>query len=408
MNSYPSIRLLAVAFTLLLGSCKKEGFADLSTTPDAPDPEHTLGPALHYPSGGIFTAKTMIADLNGDGRQDVATYEAGGYGSRVLVYPQNTAGQLDPYLTLFAENIRGAATGDVNGDGRDDLVLSCISGSATTGYLGRIIVWYQGAGGAWTDSLHRTVSSNNTGGVAVGDINADGRADVAVMSEWTVAPGLGNMSLFLQQANGELGDEQLYSDLPVSFTGDIQVADMNSDGLNDLVFQSGMLELSIWKQLGTGGFAALQEAYPVQTSYWPSFSAFDVGDLNDDGRQDVVVLDPGNSGITNLYFQNDGGGLDHATVTGLPGPLDGVEIGDINSDGLNDIAGESSGSVVVIRQSASHAFTTWTTYPFQTQSVGGTLVSQALSLGDVTGDGHLDAVVGWMNEGIWVLPSTYE
>jgi hypothetical protein len=59
---------------------------------------------------------------------------------------------------------------------------------------------------------------------------------------------------------------------------------------------------------------------------------------------------------------------------------------------------------MVLRQSATHTFQNFQTYYFPTLSEGGTVIHQAMSIGDVTGDGLPDIVASWSDEGIFVLP----
>jgi hypothetical protein len=64
---------------------------------------------------------------------------------------------------------------------------------------------------------------------------------------------------------------------------------MDSDGRNDLVFQSGDLDFTVIKQLSNGTLSMTPEVYTI-TSSAPSFDAFTVGDANSDGKNDVVVV----------------------------------------------------------------------------------------------------------------------
>ncbi len=84
---------------------------------------------------------------------------------------------------------------------------------------------------------------------------------------------------------------------------------------------------------------------------------------------------------------------------------DEVHIADLDGDGLSELILLSYGNTVqILYQSPDHSFSGPLTYSLPTQSEGGTFVHQALSVGDVTGDGLPDIVSSWSNEGIFVLP----
>jgi hypothetical protein len=153
-----------------------------------------------------------------------------------------------------------------------------------------------------------------------------------------------------------------------------------------------------------GVLSGTPDYYSVQTSYWPQIYTFEVGDLNGDGRIDVLTTDPGNNGYLNIFFQNTSGTLDPPMlVTVFIGPLYGIEIVDVTGDGLNDIAGDISGTVYVFRQKADHSFGDPVAYTFPTTSFGGSQEYDALSFGDVTGDGIPDAVVTWWGDKLFVV-----
>jgi hypothetical protein len=364
------------------------------------------GPERHYTSNGIRLGKTLVGDLNGDGLNDVAAEEAEG-GGRILLYYQNQAGGLDAPIPLTATNlgISKIAIGDLNHDGRQDLAVSGSAINALSGFLGRVLIYYQNpATGGLLPPVEDTIASNSTGDLAIGDLNHDGYDDLLVTAEWMVAT-TGRLSIRYQQAGGTLGPEVVYDSVLVDFTGEVHIADVTGDGLKDIILQDSLLDLAVVSQNANGTLSITPAHHTVQTSYWPRFDAFAVGDFNGDGRTDIVVDDPGNSGTLNFFTQSPGGALTRTLSAPLGiGPF-GLEIADINRDGLNDILGDNSATISVFYQTPAHAFPTATPYFFQTLSSGGSLEHQSLAIGDVTGDGRPDVVVTWLDEGLWVLPT---
>jgi hypothetical protein len=244
--------------------------------------------------------------------------------------------------------------------------------------------------------------------VAVADLNADSLPDIVSVGAGSGSNGV--VSMFFQGAVGALGSEVTYTSVPFTANGaygEVHVADMNNDGLNDIVLQSGPLQLAVIKQVSAGTFSGTPDYYTVTTSYWPWFSSFRLGDLNGDGLIDVVASDPGNSGYLNIFLQNGAGAL---TGPMLPTPgyvgSSEVDIADLNGDGLNDLIVLSDGfTVQIFYQAADHSFGDSVTYFLPTATTGGTSVHQALSVGDVTGDGLADIVASWWGDSaIYVLP----
>lgn len=348
---------------------------------------------------------SALGDLNGDGRNDVVVMESNG-GSRILVYYQNSAGTLDaPQVITTTLSLRGIAIRDVNNDGLADLVVSGNSTTASSGWLGRVVVYRQNPTTHTFDSPQEyTLSTNTAGALAIADLNSDGLPDIVVSSAGSSGNGL--ISFLFQGTGGSLGTEYVYTAVPIVAGGEIHVADMNSDGRNDIVVQSGYKQLAVIKQLSPGIFSTTPDFYTVTTSYWPYFSSFALGDLNGDGRVDIAVADPGNSGNVNMFLQNSTGTLSGPSLLQFSFNVqDEVKIADMDGDGLNDIIILSYGNVVqILLQPSTHIFKNVQTFSLPTLSEGGTVVHQAMSIGDVTGDGLPDVVASWSNEGVFVLP----
>lgn len=369
-----------------------------------------FAPGVNYPASipSYYLwalGNTAIGDLNGDGRNDVAVLEGTGYGPHIFIYFQKADHTLGaPQVITTDLNLTGIAIADVNNDGLAELI---VSGNLTSGAspLGRIYVYKQDpVTHALGAPQQYTISTDYVNGLAVADINDDGLPDVVTSGTGTGSNGV--VSFLFQAGSGALGPEVTYASVPVMAGGELHVADMNNDGLNDVVLQSGWKQLAVIKQASPGTFGTTPDYYAVQTSYWPNFISFALGDLNGDGRADIAVADPGNSGYLNIFLQTADGQLTGPTLKTVSFNVqDEVHIADMDGDGLNDIILLSYGNTVqVLYQAASHAFASIFTFYLPTASEGGTNVHQAMSIGDVTGDGMPDIVASWSNEGIFVLP----
>ena len=150
-----------------------------------------------------------------------------------------------------------------------------------------------------------------------------------------------------------------------------------------------------------GGQFQAYQAYDVGS--WPAAVA--IGDVTGDGRNDVVMttdsyFDPANDYRVWVFAQTAGGGLaapvSYASGAGTS-DLDSVAIGDITGDGRKDVVVGSSGTgVQVFPQVASGALGSPTLYP--------TANGRQVRLGQLDGDGRLDvAAIGWGTNTVSVL-----
>lgn len=362
--------------------------------------------------------KTIIVDLNGDGRKDIALFTNTTInGNDVVVMYQGSDGTFKTFASynsvadLGLAWVTDIAAGDLNGDGRTDLAVVGRPVSQPFGWGPPLTVLYQTSMGNFGTPIRYDVSPSESAGghLAVGDLNADWRDDVVISG--------GRPTVVLQSSNGSLGTDansvfKVNSNKVLFYDGEVHIADMNSDGYNDLVVQNGSKEIGVLRQTSPGVFSSAIDHYQVVTSYWSSFNTFAVGDVNGDGKADVVTLDPGNNGYLNIFLQNASGTLDAPQLmTITSSPLYGIEIADVNKDGLNDIVGNvvdagipnGIGQVRVFYQKSDHTIQDAAAYTFPTDAGGGSMDYESLSIGDVNGDGWPDAVVAWMGDGIFVL-----
>lgn len=347
--------------------------------------------------------KTLIGDLNGDGKNDVVTFTDRAVNSAdIVVIYQGDSQTFTRAVSANSQELnwsefRDIAIADMNGDGRLDLV---VTGVPDVWYDTPLAIFYQDAAGNLTRPVLLTVPREYGNGMplALGDVNGDGRVDIAL----STAPIL----VMLQKRDGTFGLDATSIAEGSYALGQVTVADMDSDGLNDIVFQAGPKTIGVLKQTARGVFANAPDLYPVTTSYVNSFDAFAVGDLNGDGKNDIAVQDPGNNGLINVFLQNERGKLDAPTfITSTLQPLWGIQISDLDQDGLNDILAPAGDvQVHVFYQNPDHTFRGATVYTYPTHpSSGGIGSPYSLSVGDVNSDGWPDAVLSWGSEGIYVL-----
>ena len=193
----------------------------------------TFNAPVAYAVGGDPQAVT-VADLDGNGLADLAVATTANTVSVLLQTGAGVFASAVDYTTGVQPVAIKAA--DLNGDGKLDLLTANYGAALSPGTQG-LSVLIQGAPGTFAAPVHYA-TDYRASGLAVGDLNGDGRPDVAVACAGL--PGYpGAVSVFLQNAAtpGAL--------LPaVNYTGawgpmGVAIADMDGDGHPDLVLADG-------------------------------------------------------------------------------------------------------------------------------------------------------------------------
>jgi hypothetical protein len=233
------------------------------------------------------------------------------------------------------------------------------------------------------------------------DFNADGLPDLAILS--TAADS--EVALLLGTPGGgyQLGT-------PIPTCADpmaIRAADLNADGAMDLVVACWAATNSV-QLLVNDGAAGFDAATPVDTTYAWSIAT---GDFNGDGRVDLAVGSR-NSTALRVFLQEPAGTYGAAITTALGAYAVGVEAHDLNLDGTDE---------VLLAHAVTEPVAGTVLRAFTYDMTGGTFVDldaaaptdlltdpHGLALGDVTGNGAIDAVVGpnGVSGSVVVFPGT--
>jgi hypothetical protein len=175
---------------------------------------------------------------------------------------------------------------DVGDVNHDGLTEIIVMSNANIGVL------YQGAFGA--PVYHHLGVHEPTQGVAIGDINGDNLQDIVVTYGGNQPHS--KIGVFLQNGTGTLQPAVSHDsyDIPEP----VVIADVNSDGKKDIVVAHGGYALGVYLQ-GTGGTLMSEELYLIPASHHKP-QGLAVGDINGDGLNDVVIADY-NYGLVVLY-----------------------------------------------------------------------------------------------------------
>ncbi len=279
------------------------------------------------------------------------------------------------------------AVADLNGDGKQDLVLS--DGNSLYGNPGAVSVLLGNGDGTFQTEVTYSTNTNGASSVAIGDVNGDGKPDLVVAG--------GNVSVLLGNGDGTFQPAVNYSSGSDS-SAFVAIADVNGDGKLDILSADGC-----WTSCSVGGMSVLLgngdgtfQAPVLYDSGGFGVTSIAVGDLNGDGRPDVVVTDECQNyerhcnppGVAAVFMGNGDGTFQHAVLYDSGGAYaSSVTISDLNGDGKPDLAISNAGAVSVLLNNGDGTFQT----PVNYDSGGADEVWAAVA--DVNGDGKPDLVV---------------
>lgn len=322
---------------------------------------------------GVEPFDITAGDFDGDGREDIASMDAGnvpqGIGAYVTIL-RNTGGAFTPMAgspIFIGEDARSLTAGDFNGDGMDDFAVANYAGAP-----GDVVRVFLATGGG--QFLEAPGSPNPVGGrprqIATGDLNGDGKLDLVTANQNGV-----NVSVLLGTGTGAFASA---GNFPADLAGSAAVLtllDYNVDGKLDVVTvggPNGATNLLLGD--GTG-----QLAVPIVLSGIPLAA----GDFTGDGKQDLVIA---HSQV--CIYQGDGFGI-YTPVAGAcysmgSGDLTAI---DLNGDAKLDLVayGGVANSVQAMIGNGDGTFTAADGSPF---TVG--MVPIALVVRDFNADGRLD------------------
>ena len=285
----------------------------------------------------------------------------------------------------------GIVVVDVNGDGKLDL-LTAHYGNGTAGVL-----LGTGTGTFGTVTSYSTGAGGQTAGIAVADVNGDGKLDLL-----TVSVGLNTAGVLLGTGTGTFGAVTSYSTGPSSQPNKVVAADVNGDGKPDLLTANLQTNaVGVLLNTGTGTFGAVA-AYSTGANSWPESIA--VADVNGDGKLDVLTANVNTNTAGVLLGTGTGTfGAETAYITGAgSGPAD-VVVADVNGDSKPDLltVNVNLSTVTVLLGTGTGTFGAATTYSAGTNNGPG-----GMALADVNGDGKLDALIANQSNSIGVLLGT--
>jgi hypothetical protein len=295
---------------------------------------------------GVFTTRATMATGStpklvavgkffGTAYNDIAVANTGTTTVSLFKNKADGSGTFDTGVTTAAgATPTGIATGDFNGDGHLDLV---VTNKLTSGTVSVLI---NNGDGTFANPVAYAVRTSPSG-VAVADFNGDGHLDLAVANS-----GSNAVSLLTGNADGTFNAP--YDLITPSGAAPATVAVGNFDGHPDVVSaEIGFNEVSVFLNTTGAGTFATHVDYP--TGAGPQ--DVNVADVNGDRIPDIVVTNLSSSPTTVSVLTGTGTGTfnaktDFAAATGNTPAI--LAVGDLNGDGHPDIAATDNATHVSV------------------------------------------------------------
>ena len=344
------------------------------------------------PKGATYQPITVVANglMAYSSKPFVVTFSSNG------ILDANSFTPKFDYAT--GNNPRGVAIGDLNNDEKPDLVVTnagsnnsirVFQNSSTIGTIDQISF------GNYIDFA----AGSGPYGAAIGDLDCDGKLDVAVVnytsSTVTLFRNTGAVG-FITSNLFELLGEITTGTSPLA----IAIGDLDLDGKPDLAVANASGTVSLFRNNSVTGATLSLSAFPGRVNFTCGNDPYDVaiGDIDGDQMPDLVVSNGGSSTVSVFKNKSTPGTInsnsfapkvDFATGSG---PF-GVAIGDLDNDDKPDlsVSNESERSISVLKNISSLGVIASNSFATKVDFTTG-LTPASIDLCDLNGDGKIDMI----------------
>jgi hypothetical protein len=301
-------------------------------------------------------------------------------------------------LTTASTDTRAIATGDIDGDGKPDLIVTnsssnTISVFRNTSSPGTL---------SYATRVNFTVGAG-PGSIAVGDIDGDGKLDLAVTNlNATTMSVLRNTSTngtvnFAAKADFATGNAPIF----------VLIGELDGDGKPDIaVANNNSASVSAFLNTGSPGTISFTTKVDFTTGSFPN--SVSINDQDGDGKNDIAVPNYGGTSLSVLRNTSITGTISFATKfdialsTGIQ-PLF-LSAGDMDADGKSDlVAAVGQGVISIFRNMSTPGSLSYATKV----DVSAGTIPFTVGISDFDGDGMVDlACPNYLNSAISIIKNT--
>jgi hypothetical protein len=352
--SSPNANAPLLAQELLRGRSSAEGSSanrsesSRLVAPMAPAPPFFSQPVIYASGGTNVTYSVAVGDVNGDGKLDLVVAngdQQDNSDGSVGVLLGNGDGTFRPVVTYdsgatFSDFVVMA---DVNGDGKPDIVVANTGGGDNGD--GSVSVLLGNGDGTLRPAVTYDSGGQGPDSVAVGDVNLDGKPDLLVANgcfgiNCASGPWVG---VLLGNGDGTFQPAVIYDNgglIPKA----VAAADVNGDGKPDMLvanlYSFSLDPKAVGVRLGNGDGTFQSEVF-YGVSSGNGASSIEAADVNLDGELDILfVNDTDSNGGVGVLLGNGDGTFQPVTTYASGGSETGgpgLAVADVNGDGKPDL-----------------------------------------------------------------------
>lgn len=354
---------------------------------------------------GVSIAKLFLADLTGDGKDDIVVALVDG---TIEVYSAETSPRL--LRTINTPNeLYAVAVADLDGDGAKELITSdgtalyvyaaqngalkwsLATGGGTSIAVGNvdadaaleIVTTTYGGQGYVIDGMTKAITWAYLNGfgskVELGDLDGDGMLEIVGASSW--------YKITVFDADRNTPTWEISTDLDIDA---LVVADTDGDGIPEIVYGDGQ-----WGKVHAVDTRTRADKWAISNPEH-GVSGLTISDVDLDGKKEVLWGAGGSSsGPDFLYVADPATGTIKWQSTHIDGPLSAVAVGDVDDDGEDEIVMVSFESESGYAEGVIHIFEARTHALEFRQKLGlmDWMGVRSVKIGDVDGDGKTEFVV---------------